>query len=208
MIISGPKHQTRLLIKSFEIGIKDVLEIDDISIYQNFISYLKNKYLWEHVESEKGFSYYFFFKKESDRLYFIDDLLENVRENKVKEISTKYGLFMGYPPKACELFPQKTYGKKKEGNFKQVENIFINYNGMVFASYVESIEEDLEWLFKNKPLKPNSFILIEETVYKTKDFDWKEKLLNDLDWHKTTGLKMKLERLKKMDKRKREHLLM
>lgn len=206
MTIRGPKHQTKLLIKSFEFGIKDVLEIDDIAIYQIFINYLKNKkYLWEHVESKKGFSYYFFFKKESDRLYFIDNLLEYVKENKVKEICTQYGLLMGYPPKACEFFPQKTYDVE---NGKQIENIFINYNGMVFASYVETINEDFEWLFANKPLDSNSFILIERTPYKTNNSNWKRKLLKDLDWHKTTGLKMKLKRLEKMKEKikEREHL--
>lgn len=189
MLIKNVKHQIELLVKAFELGIKDVLEIQDVHVYGDLIEHLKDKdYLWERVESQRGGTKYFFFKKESDLIYFKNNLLEYVKESMVSKISTQYGLFMGYPPKACEFFPKKSFG------VSLIENIIINYNGMAFASYVETIEEDLEWLFKNKPLDSNSFVLIEGTAYKTNKSNWKENLLGDLEYYKTTGLKMKLDR--------------
>lgn len=158
MIIKSFFHQTELLVKAFEIGIKDVLELESTIHYEKMIKSLKKKYIYEKINKVKGGSSYYFFKKQEDKDYFCKNIAQFTRENKISKISTQYGLFMGYPPKACEYFPSKTLG------VDIVENLLINYNGIIFASYQKTIKDDFEWLLKNRPLDSDSFILIEGFV--------------------------------------------
>ena len=102
---------------------------------------------------------------------------------------------MGYPPKACEYFPSKTFG------VDIVENLLINYNGMNFASYSETVKDDFEWLLKNRPLDSDSFILIEGFLHKTNEENWEENLFKGLDYYTTKILPKKIERMKKKKER-------
>lgn len=195
MIIKNFVHQTELLVKAFEIGIKNVLELDNVMPYEKIIKRLKKKYIYEKITNIKGNSNYYFFKQEKDRDYFCEHIAPFAKENKIPKISTEYGLFMGYPPKACEYFPTKTFG------INVVENLLINYNGMNFASFPETIKEDFEWLFKNKSLNSNSFVLIEGHVHKTNEENWEESLLESLDYYITKVLSNKVKRMKEKKKR-------
>lgn len=59
------------------------------------------------------------------------------------------GLFLGYPPKAC-----KKFGDTSIKDWSLVSNeqlLFVNYGGLKFTSYPETIAEDLIWLKERYP---------------------------------------------------------
>lgn len=179
MRIRSVKHQGELLVKAFESGIKDVVELDVCDAYEDLIGHLKGKkYFRKLVKSNKGRQFYFFFKKKEDKEIFMEKFYELFKADKASTACSDLGLFLGFPPKACEYFPQKTFG------VKVLENIFINYNGMVFASYVETIEDDFKWLFENRPLKKGDFVLIGNISYEVNSVYWMNNIMNDLDLHK------------------------
>ena len=82
MIIKDFVHQTELLVKAFEMGIKDVLELDSVMYYEKMIRKLKKKYIYEKNDTVKGSSYYYFFKKQEDKNYFCEHIAPFARENK------------------------------------------------------------------------------------------------------------------------------
>lgn len=175
--------QKYFLARAFESGLKDVISLIFSKSSQELIEYLKAKgYYRKLVKRDSGKDHYFFFRYKEDKDTFTNYFLEYVQKNKVSMVSTEYGLIMGYPPKACKCFSAKA-------DLEEIDNFLINYGGMFFASYLETIEDDVKWLFENKPLDSNSFVLIERNLhenqdskfYKTKNDNWKDSIMKDLE---------------------------
>lgn len=174
--------QKYLLVQGFESGVKDVMNlyVNESDSSQELIEYLKKKgYYRKLVKRESGRDAYFFFKHKETKETFMNLFFQYVQKNEIFKVSTDYGLFMGYPPKACEYFPKKVYAQPED-----IDNFIVNYGGMFFASYPETIEDDIEWLFENKPLDSNSFVLIKKNLYETKNTNWKESIMKDLEIYK------------------------
>lgn len=66
------------------------------------------------------------------------------------------GTYLGFPPKAIDYF---SYEKHRMNGMNPV-NIGINYYGLFFASYPETIDEDINWLEDKygKPFVKNKMI--------------------------------------------------
>lgn len=183
--------QKYFLAKAFESGLKDVMNLHVSKSSQELIEYLKKKgYYRKLVKRESGKDSYFFFRHKEDKETFMNSFFKYVQRNEIHMVSTEYGIFMGYPPKACKYFPMKV-----QVELEEIDNFLVNYGGMFFASYLETIEDDINWLVKNKPLGSNSFVLIKRNLYgnqnsklyETTNENWKDSIMKDLEIYKRTN---------------------
>lgn len=72
-------------------------------------------------------------------------ILKEEKETNILNLPKRHmlvGNYIGFPPKAVEYF---SYEKYKTINNRPI-NISINYYGLYFASYPETIDEDVKWL--------------------------------------------------------------
>lgn len=62
------------------------------------------------------------------------------------------GTLLGYPPSAVKAFT----GTMTNWNL----SIMVNYSGLIFKSFKDTIFEDITWLFENKPIDKEFFSLM------------------------------------------------
>lgn len=148
-------NQAEEMVKAFEKGVKDVIWIHPY--HDSLVKRLINKrYYRKKFTLPNGRKSYFFFKNKEDKQTFLEKYMNIITEGRIQEIHEEVGIFLGFPPKASRYFPIKK--KENESHI----NIPINYGGMFFASYKETIQDDVNWLLKNKPLKNGDFILFDK----------------------------------------------
>lgn len=130
---------------------------DDQEIFE---AELKGDYLWMHrlqKEAQKLLQYPHTVtdiiegkrrKKDGKRYVLFHALFFQTEDKKAlflemfqqKPIDTAIGLALGFPPKAVEAFEQGRRG------------IGIDYNGIQFASPIEDVAENLQWLWDHVPV--------------------------------------------------------
>ncbi|UGO47832.1 hypothetical protein MCCARTNEY_258 [Bacillus phage vB_BanH_McCartney] len=64
------------------------------------------------------------------------------------------GIFMGYPPSACEWFTSRPIQEalKHNHNVDNEECCFIYYHGIQFATHKDLVKENIEWLRAHRPV--------------------------------------------------------
>lgn len=107
--------------------------------------------IWNH----KNISDYWFFqnneiKKEFEQLNIQSTIIEHNLDH------FNIGRLLGFPPTSVKLFSNKTYNKSI------YNKIGVNYCGMFYMSYIDSIVDDFIWLKENKkpPRDKNLDIII------------------------------------------------
>lgn len=108
-------------------------------------------------------NYWFFQNKELKREFKNLKIHERLLNKNLDNLNM--GRLLSYPPKAVELFSDKSYIKT---NFNK---IYINYCGIIFMSYNESIIDDLIWLNDNVKVSLNEGLFIEIDSYDEKFYE-------------------------------------
>ena len=130
------KEKLAVFVSKYDVGIEEL------------IKYFKYPYIEFSIRNKvKG--NIIIFKNEEIKNNFVKEfkvILEEEKQNDTLNIEKRHmlvGNYMGFPPKAVEYFSCEKY-KTKDTN--SPINISMNYYGLYFASYPETIEEDIKWL--------------------------------------------------------------
>lgn len=156
MDIEKERKRFKKLTYPIRIGVKDVIyEYDS----------------WQHsvplLCEEFGLKYIEFINHKNEKEYFIckdDDAVSRVEDSGIililstgrlkEEGRYLLGTLLDYPPKACKEFSKM--------NFNDDENIAVNYCGIGFRSFKDTVLDDILWLFENR--KPDKVKNIRLTV--------------------------------------------
>lgn len=154
------------LMDCLDKGIKDVIWI---SYDETLVNKLINKrYYRKKVNNMWDKPSYFFFRYRNDKELFMNKCYEYIKNKDIQMVDEAIGNLLGFPPKATKLFRDKANNG--------AENILVNFCGMYFASYPESIKEDIDWLFKNKPLINGEIIRIKHESFTIGEYNWLESI--------------------------------
>lgn len=186
-------NQTDAMVSYFETGEKEGLLLN--SVYpeeEKHIDRLIEKgYIYTNFKEES----FIFFNKKEDLDTFNRECFPFIGKGLDKEVSDIIGILLGFPPIAS-----KEYKKRVKEGTSHI-NLFLNWNGMYFASYKETLIDDFCWLNENKPLKDNGFVIIERELYLTSDKNWKKEVLKRLIFYIEKGIDLKAKKTEKRMKR-------
>lgn len=138
-------------VEAFEAGYKPVVwlisPLEDVEINR-----LKEKYLYstsdrKNIQNDnyKDFIDYWFFQNKEDQAHFDKEVINDII-TKGKFDDEKIGMFLGFPPAAIRNFA-KLQNDKDCGLYEK--RVGVDYAGIRFMSYEDSILEDLKWLKNN-----------------------------------------------------------
>lgn len=155
------------MIKCIDNGIKDVVWVDDSKAIKKLIN--KKYYRKKVVRKDIDFTSYFFFRNKELKEYFMENCFEYIEKGLITLVHDKVGTLLGYPPKAISYFMNKN-------DWETLNNISMNFCGMYFASYRDTLLDDVKWLLENKPIiNGEIFIIGNERVLIGSD-NWLEKV--------------------------------
>jgi hypothetical protein len=123
------------------------------------INRLKDNYLYSTsdrknnaIRSYKHVTDYWFFQSEQIKLEFEKEVISEIITNGIFN-DEKIGMFLGFPPAAVRNFA-KLQKDKECGLYER--RVGVDYAGIRFMSYEDSILEDLKWLKDNLKI-PNEY---------------------------------------------------
>ena len=151
MINIGATGIIQEVLESFTSGVKNIAvgNIEDrereILLAQGYIiednatmgSFIcKDETALDILKDSRIYKEYFSKEEAQKPVWFIKDL----------------GLILGYPPEAVKVFD--------DINTDWSSPIMVNYCGLIFRSFENTLAEDIHWLFKNKPVEEKHFSLM------------------------------------------------
>lgn len=146
--------QDEMLVEGFLSGVKECILIDDTQLAQKLINKRIPRKTYKRRFMDRHVNDYWFFKNQNVKREFLEMNIHNKLKNGIFD-HLSMGKILGFPPKAIEMF--------SSGLFESSDRIGMDYCGMYFMSYKQTIVEDLSWLFENRflPLGKGFEIVIE-----------------------------------------------
>ncbi|WP_028778198.1 hypothetical protein [Shimazuella kribbensis] len=132
--------------QAFIMGMKPAVMTND---RYKMIHYLKDKYPFFTLQKRPNCNEYIFFQDKSKKEHFLDQMDKKPNPQNPEHIRA-LGLILGFPPKAVDYFVRLHFATSDKPILAS-QNVGLYYCGIHCASSVDSLLDDVLWLWDKYP---------------------------------------------------------